>query len=62
MGDNLVQMRECRGRGGHCWTSDGSLMRNMAGTFYHEWCKHCPAKRDGRSREAVEWTCPDGQP
>ena len=57
-----LSREDCVKYGGHCWRDDGYSMVNGVGTHIkRQTCKHCPAYRDGKSREAWEWTYPAEQ-
>lgn len=51
-----MSSEECVAIGGHCWVDNGRFMQGNGVTIIGQRCKHCPAKRSGRTREPVEWT------
>ena len=52
----LLPPEECLAIGGHCWVDTQWYMQGNGVTIIGQGCKHCRARRSGRTRESVEWT------
>ena len=54
-----LSREDCVKYGGHCWQDDGLILSTGFTSSKRQTCKHCPAYRDGTSREPWEWTYPE---